>query len=115
MGKTIVGWIDITKAHAKLNPGKSLREFLPAAQKEWKLIKAGLHPTKMVKTASSDVKALVKLVKPGKKSRKAAKKSRSKKVSKKNNSKKKHSKKNKAKKGGGCPSTPCLGNSSCGM
>ena len=52
MGKTIVGWIDITKSHAKLNPGKSLREFIPAAQKEWKLIKAGLHPTKMVKTAS---------------------------------------------------------------
>jgi hypothetical protein len=103
MGKTVVSWIDITKAHAKLNPGKSLKVFLPAAQKEWKLIKAGLHPTKMAKTASSDIKNVVKLVKSkktGKKSKGSSKKSR-----RPRKGSKKRGKSRKNKKGGSCAAT----------
>ena len=75
MGKKVVSWLDTTKHHSKLNPGKSLKAFLPAAQKEWKQIKAGNHPTKMAKPpAEKGVKDVVKI----KKTRKRGKSSKGK-------------------------------------
>ena len=32
-------WLKIVKKHAKLNPGKSLKEYLPDAQAEYKKLK----------------------------------------------------------------------------
>jgi len=48
MTKTPTSWIDVTTSHLRLNPGKSLMNIMPAAKAEWKKIKAGLHPSKMV-------------------------------------------------------------------
>jgi hypothetical protein len=87
MGKTTVSWLDIIKAHTKLNPGKSLKAFIPDAQKEWKQVKAGLHPTKMAKTALADIKAVKGLIK-SKKVRKSKKIKKSKKTKKSRKTKK---------------------------
>lgn len=35
----MVKWLDIVKKHAKLNPGKSLKEYLPQAKVEWDQLK----------------------------------------------------------------------------
>ncbi len=41
-----VTWLDVVKTQLAANPGKSVRDVVPEARKEWNLIKSGKHPTK---------------------------------------------------------------------
>jgi hypothetical protein len=41
-----VTWLDVVKTQLAANPGKSVKDVVPAARKEWNLIKSGKHPTK---------------------------------------------------------------------
>ena len=41
-----VTWLDVVKSQLAANPGKSVKDVVPAARKEWNLIKSGKHPTK---------------------------------------------------------------------
>ena len=41
-----VTWLDVVKTQLGANPGKSVKDVVPAARKEWNLIKSGKHPTK---------------------------------------------------------------------
>ena len=41
-----VTWLDVVKTQLAANPGKSVKDVVPEARKEWELIKSGKHPTK---------------------------------------------------------------------
>ncbi len=41
-----VTWLDVVKTQLAANPGKSVKDVVPEARKEWNLIKSGKHPTK---------------------------------------------------------------------
>ena len=41
-----VTWLDVVKTQLAANPGKSVKDVVPHARKEWNLIKSGKHPTK---------------------------------------------------------------------
>ena len=41
-----VTWLDVVKSELAKAPGKSVKDIVPAARKEWNLIKSGKHPTK---------------------------------------------------------------------
>lgn len=41
-----VTWLDIVKTQLAANPGKSVKDVVPEARKEWDLVKSGKHPTK---------------------------------------------------------------------
>lgn len=41
-----VTWLDIVKTQLAANPGKSVKDVVPEARKEWELVKSGKHPTK---------------------------------------------------------------------
>ena len=41
-----VTWLDVVKSELAKAPGKSVKDVVPAARKEWNLIKSGKHPTK---------------------------------------------------------------------
>ena len=64
-----VTWLDVVKTQLAANPGKSVKDVVPEARKEWNLIKSGKHPTK---TKGKMV------VKRKRKSRKASRKSKAK-------------------------------------
>ena len=66
-----VTWLDVVKTQLAANPGKSVRDVVPEARKEWNLIKSGKHPTK------TKGKMVVKR-KGKRKSRKASRKSKAK-------------------------------------
>lgn len=55
-------WLKIVKKHAKLNPGKSLKEYLPVAQAEYKKLKASgkVTLTSAVKTTKKVGKKMMK-------------------------------------------------------
>ena len=66
-----VTWLDVVKTQLAANPGKSVRDVVPEARKEWNLIKSGKHPTK--------TKGKMVVKRRGKrKSRKASRKSKAK-------------------------------------
>lgn len=52
----MVKWLDIVKKHAKLNPGKSLKEYLPHAKAEWDQLKKSGQV--VVASASKAVKSV---------------------------------------------------------
>jgi len=62
-----VTWLDVVKTQLAANPGKSVRDVVPEARKEWNLIKSGKHPTK--------TKGKMVVKKGKRKSRKASRKS----------------------------------------
>ena len=41
-----VTWLDVVKSELAKAPGKSVKDVVPEARKEWNLIKSGKHPTK---------------------------------------------------------------------
>ena len=62
-----VTWLDVVKTQLAANPGKSVKDVVPEARKEWNLIKSGKHPTK--------TKGKMVVRKGKRKSRKASRKS----------------------------------------
>ena len=62
-----VTWLDVVKTQLAANPGKSVKDVVPEARKEWNLIKSGKHPTK--------TKGKMVVKKGKRKSRKATRKS----------------------------------------
>ena len=111
-----VTWLDVVKKQLKANPGKSVKDIIPEARKEWNDIKNGNHSNKAhvkkVSEISDDKKSRGKKShgkkNHGKKSR--GKKSRGKKSrGKKRRTMKRHSKK---RKGGGGGNSMCYGVSS---
>ena len=61
-----VTWLDVVKTQLAANPGKSVKDVVPEARKEWNLIKSGKHPTskgKMVVKRKEKVEKLVVKVK----------------------------------------------------
>jgi len=57
MSKTPTTWLNTVKRLLKEGgPGTSMKTVLPLAKKEWALIKAGKHPTKMQATKSTTAK-----------------------------------------------------------
>jgi len=55
-----VTWLDVIKSQLASSPGKSVGDIIPAASKEWKLIKQGKHPTKTKGTAINKSKKSTK-------------------------------------------------------
>lgn len=49
-------WLDVVKKHAKLNPGKSMKEYLPHAKAEWDQLKKSGQV--VVASASKAVKSV---------------------------------------------------------
>jgi len=46
--KKPVSWLMVIKEKIKAKPGSSIKDIMPEAKKEWKLIKENKHPTKTV-------------------------------------------------------------------
>ena len=70
----MTAWLDIVKKHAKMNKGKSLKEFLPDAKKEYDMLKKSGKI--QLKGTSSKKSKKTKSSKKGGKSRKNKRKQR---------------------------------------